>query len=92
MSSIYQRFCTEIKDENGGLKKLTLNYPDNFNFENDVYRVTTGCLAENIGSEKVMIKCGLIKEAEHLDWEWHDGKMKTRLEYRLLKNEWQGQQ
>ena len=28
----------------------------------------------------------------HLDWEWHDGKMKTRLEYRLLKNEWQGQQ
>ena len=29
--------------------------------ENDVYRVTTGCLAENIGSEKVMIKCGLIK-------------------------------
>ena len=57
-----------------------------------VYRVTTGCLAENIGSEKVMIKCGLIKEAEHLDWEWHDGKMKTRLEYRLLKNEWQGQQ
>lgn len=56
--------------------------------ENDVYRVTTGCWAENIGSEKVMIKCGLIKEAEHLDWEWHDGKMKTRLEYRLLKNEW----
>ena len=30
----------------------------------------------------------LIKEAEHIDWEWHDGKMKTRLEYRLLKNEW----
>ena len=47
MSSIYQRFCTEIKDENGGLKKLTLNYPDNFNFGNlgllkDVYRA--GCL------------------------------------------------
>ena len=36
MSSIYQRFCTEIKDENGGLKKLTLNYPDNFNL--DVYK------------------------------------------------------
>ena len=34
--SIYQRFCTEIKDENGGLKKLTLNYPDNFNFGYDV--------------------------------------------------------
>ena len=56
--------------------------------ENDVYRVATGCLAENVGSERVMQKCGLIKEAEHVDWEWHDGKLKTRLEYRLLKDEW----
>ena len=47
--------------------------------ENDVYRVTTGCLAENIGSEKVMQKCGLLKEAEHVAYEWHDEKMKTRL-------------
>ncbi len=60
--------------------------------ENNVYRVTTGCLAENIGSEKVMKKCGLIKEAEHVDWEWHDGKMKNRLEYGLLKHEWEYQQ
>ncbi|MCI8441803.1 MAG: GNAT family N-acetyltransferase [Provencibacterium sp.] len=56
--------------------------------ENNVYRVSTGCLAENAGSERVMQKCGLIKEAEHIDYEWHDGKMKTRLEYRLLKREW----
>ena len=55
----------------------------------EVYRVTTGCLAENRGSEGVMRKCGLVKEAEHLDWEWHDGRMKTRLEYRLLKREWE---
>lgn len=54
----------------------------------NVYRITTGCLAENIGSERVMQKCGMIKEAEHVDYEWHDGKMKTRLEYRLLKSEW----
>lgn len=58
--------------------------------DNGVYRVTTGCLAENVGSERVMQKCGLIKEAEHVDYEWHDGKMKTRLEYRLLKEEWRG--
>ena len=57
----------------------------------NVYRVSTGCLAENIGSERVMQKCGLIKEAEHIDHEWHDGKMKTRLEYRLLKREWEHQ-
>ncbi len=58
--------------------------------ENQVYRVTTGCLAENIGSERVMQKCGLIKEAEHIDWEWHEGRMKTRREYRLLRTEWEG--
>ena len=57
--------------------------------DNNVYRISTGCLAENIGSERVMQKCGLIKEAEHIDYEWHDGKMKTRLEYRLLRKEWE---
>lgn len=56
---------------------------------NNVCRVTTGCLAENRGSERVMQKNGMIKEAEHLDYEWHDGKLKTRLEYRLLKREWE---
>lgn len=56
--------------------------------ENNVYRVSTGCLAENKASERVMQKCGLIKEAEHVDYAWHDGKMKTRVEYRLLKREW----
>ena len=57
--------------------------------QDNVYRVTTGCLAENKGSERVMQKNGLIKEAEHIDYEWHDGKMKTRLEYQLLKHEWE---
>lgn len=56
--------------------------------DNNVYRVSTGCLTENTGSERVMQKCGLIKEAEHIDYEWHDGKMKTRVEYRLLEREW----
>ena len=60
--------------------------------ENNVYRVTTGCLKENKGSERVMQKNGMIREAEHLDYEWHDGKMKTRLEYRLLRHEWEKQQ
>lgn len=59
--------------------------------KNNVYRVTTGCLLENFGSEKVMKKCGFIKEAEHIHWEWHDGKMKTRVEYRLLRDEWSRQ-
>ena len=54
-----------------------------------VYRITTGCLKENRGSERVMQKCGLIKEAEHVNYEWHDGKMKTRMEYRMLKRDWE---
>ena len=56
--------------------------------EAGVYRLTTGCLAENAGSRRIMEKCGLIREAEHVDWEWHGGGMKTRLEYRLLQGEY----
>ena len=60
-----------------------------FAFEEDgVYRFSTGCLTENRGSERVMQKCGLIKEAEKPDWTWHGGKLKTRVEYRLLRQEW----
>lgn len=57
--------------------------------ENGVYRVSTGCLKENKGSERVMQKCGMIKEADKKEYEYHDGKMKDRVEYRLLKNEWE---
>lgn len=56
--------------------------------ENGVYRFSTGCLTENRGSERVMQKGGLVKESERPDWTWHDGKLKTRAEYRLLKREW----
>ena len=34
--SIYREFCHEITDENGMLKKITLDYPDDFNFGYDV--------------------------------------------------------
>ena len=56
--------------------------------ENGVYRFSTGCLTENRGSERVMQKCGMIRESLRPDWEWHDGTFKTRAEYRLLKQEW----
>ena len=60
-----------------------------FAFEKDgVYRINTGCLAENRASERVMQKCGLIKEAEYKSYTWHDERMKDRVEYRLLKDEW----
>lgn len=63
-----------------------------FAFTQDgVALVTTGCLAENRGSERVMQKCGLVKERELPNHERHDGKLKTRLEYRLLKSEYMKQ-
>ena len=56
--------------------------------EDGVYRVTTGCLAENKGSERVMQKCGMVREGVFPDWEYHDGRWKTRVQYRLLKQEY----
>jgi len=60
-----------------------------FAFENDnVFRISCGCLKENAGSEKVMIKSCMIKEAEFKQKVLHDGILKDRVEYRLLKSEW----
>ena len=59
-------------------------------FEKDnVYRISTGCIKENIGSEKAMKKCGMIKEAEYKEYQLHENKLKNRVEYRLLKYEWE---
>jgi ribosomal-protein-alanine N-acetyltransferase len=55
---------------------------------NDVYRIGIGCLSENRASERVIQKCGFIKEAEYKSYTWHDGRMKDRVEYRMLKTEW----
>lgn len=57
--------------------------------ENNVYRISCGCIKDNVGSEKVMIQCGMIKEADYKSLVWHDGKLKDRVEYRLLKTEWE---
>ena len=42
--------------------------------ENRVFRLTTGCDPENKGSEKVMKKCGLVKEADMKKKVWMHGK------------------
>ena len=60
-----------------------------FAFVDDgVFRINASCLIENRASERVMQKCGLIKESEYKSFTWHDGRMKNRVEYRLLKDEW----
>ena len=56
--------------------------------DGDVFRLETGCFRENGASERVMIKCGMIKEADRKAAAWHDGRMKDRVNYRLLREEW----
>ena len=56
-----------------------------FAFEDDdVFRLVAGCRVENQASERVLQKCGMIKEAEFKCHTWHDGQMKDRVEYRML--------
>ena len=49
--------------------------------------VETGCIKENVRSERVMQKCRLIREDGCLE-EWHDGCLKERVQYRLTREEW----
>ena len=51
--SIYQKFCDEIIDKNGKLKKLTLKYPDNFNFGYDVIDK----IADETPDKKAIVWC-----------------------------------
>lgn len=59
--SIYQKYCNEITDEFGNLKKLTLNYPDNFNFGYDVVDL----IAEQTPDKRAIVWCNTEKE-EHI--------------------------
>jgi RimJ/RimL family protein N-acetyltransferase len=55
--------------------------------EDNCIRVATGCDKENLPSQKVMAKLGFRKEAEKIDSYWHDGAMKTRLEFAINRDE-----
>jgi len=57
--------------------------------EKNVYRIETGCYVENYLSENVMKKNGLIKEGHFVKCTWHDGQLKDRVSYRILKHEWE---
>lgn len=59
--SIYKKFCTEVLDEMGNLQKLTLNYPNNFNFGYDV----VDAIAEETPNKKAIVWCNTESE-EHI--------------------------
>ena len=53
-----------------------------------MHKIVTGCLKENVGSERVMIKCRMRKEADLLQHVRHESLWKDRVEYGLLKADW----
>lgn len=53
-----------------------------------VLKIETGCIKANIGSERVMQKIGMIKEADMKLHVLLDNKLFDRVEYRILKEEW----
>ena len=56
--SIYQNFCTEVLDEQGNLQKITLNYPENFNFGYDV----ADAVADRTPDKKAIVWCNTENE------------------------------
>ncbi|MDR1705582.1 MAG: GNAT family N-acetyltransferase [Clostridiales bacterium] len=56
--------------------------------EGGVYLFKTGLFAENKASERVMQKCGLIKDTGYKEQARLDGRWCDRLAYQLLKPEW----
>lgn len=59
--SIYQKYCHEITDDAGNLKKLTLDYPDNFNFGYDVVDIA----AEESPDKRALVWCN-VEGKEHV--------------------------
>ena len=58
-------------------------------FEKDnVQKIEASCLEENKASERIMIKLGLRKEGLLLKHQLHEGQLKNRLLYGIIKEEW----
>lgn len=59
--SIYKKYCKEIVDGSGALRKFTLEYPDNFNFGYDV----VDAIADRTPDKRAMVWCNTGNE-EHV--------------------------
>lgn len=56
-----------------------------FIFSEDGFRVTASCLAENLGSRRVLEKCGFAMEGLMKSHTWHDGQWKDCAVYGRLR-------
>ena len=58
-------------------------------FENlNTIKIEAGCIVDNKGSKRVMIKLGMIKEVDYKKQVLLDDKLYDRVKYRLFKEEW----
>ena len=57
---LYRQFCREILDENGNLKKIELQYSDQFNFGYDV----VDALAEACPEKRALVWCNTENEED----------------------------
>lgn len=53
-------------------------------------KISASCIKENVGSERIMQKLGMTKEAEYRESSVRFGKRVNRLGYAVLRQEWQG--
>lgn len=61
-------------------------------FSENGWRVTASCLAENLGSRRVLEKCGLRLEGMMLRHTWHDGQWKDCMVYGLIRPDYERRQ
>lgn len=57
--------------------------------ELNALKIIAGCNKDNIGSENIMKKLRMVKEAEFINHTVVNGKLCDRVEYRMLKGEWE---
>lgn len=53
-----------------------------------LHKITAGCDSENRASEKVMIKCGMKREAYRTKHHFLDGEWRDRAEYAIAYDDW----
>lgn len=60
--------------------------------ELEMHRISAGCIAENVASEKVMKKCGMTKESESRKVSMRWNTWMDRVGYAILQEDWQTNQ
>lgn len=82
-------YCLNKQFWNQGYATETMRGLLKFGFETlHLHRIIARCDSENIGSERVMQKNGLRKEAHFVHELWQKGHWRDSLLYAILESEW----